>query len=58
MQLPDHGANPHHVYEKFGMKPPSSVLDFSENVNPAGLPETSPRNVGRSFCETSDLSRS
>ncbi len=39
MQLPDHGANPHHVYEKFGMTPPMQILDFSENVNPAGFPE-------------------
>lgn len=39
MQLPDHGANPHQVYGKLGMDSPAQILDFSENVNPAGLPE-------------------
>lgn len=38
MQLPEHGANPRHVYEKLGMTPPSQILDFSENCNPAGPP--------------------
>lgn len=38
MQLPEHGANPHHVYEKLGMTPPARILDFSENCNPAGPP--------------------
>ncbi|MFS0690514.1 threonine-phosphate decarboxylase CobD [Sporosarcina sp. 179-K 8C2 HS] len=38
MQLPEHGANPRHVYEKLGMAPPSRILDFSENCNPAGPP--------------------
>ena len=39
MQLPEHGANPHHVYEKLGIDLPARVLDFSENVNPAGPPQ-------------------
>lgn len=38
MQLPKHGANPHHVYKKLGMTPPARILDFSENCNPAGPP--------------------
>lgn len=38
MQLPSHGANPHSVYERLGMIPPENVVDFSENVNPAGPP--------------------
>lgn len=39
MQLPEHGANPHHVYARLGIDLPSRVLDFSENVNPAGPPQ-------------------
>lgn len=39
MQLPEHGANPHHVYAKLGIDLPSRILDFSENVNPAGPPQ-------------------
>lgn len=38
MQLPEHGANPRHVYEKLGMTPPEQIRDFSENCNPAGPP--------------------
>lgn len=40
MRLPEHGANPHHVYAKLGVDVPARVLDFSENVNPAGPPQT------------------
>lgn len=39
MRLPDHGANPHMVYSKLGIAPPPRLLDFSENVNPAGPPK-------------------
>ncbi|MFD1929407.1 pyridoxal phosphate-dependent aminotransferase [Sporosarcina siberiensis] len=39
MALPEHGANPHTVYEKLNMKQPTHVMDFSENVNPAGPPK-------------------
>ncbi len=39
MQLPEHGANPWHVYEKLGLTPPARILDFSENCNPAGPPQ-------------------
>lgn len=39
MQLPEHGANPHHVYSRLGIDLPARVLDFSENVNPAGPPQ-------------------
>lgn len=38
MQLPEHGANPRHVYEKLGMTPPPRIIDLSENCNPAGPP--------------------
>lgn len=38
MQLPEHGANPHHVYGTMGIDVPERVLDFSENVNPTGPP--------------------
>ncbi|MFC5604924.1 threonine-phosphate decarboxylase CobD [Sporosarcina koreensis] len=40
MQLPEHGANPRHVYEKLGIVPPARILDFSENCNPAGPPRS------------------
>jgi len=40
MQLPEHGANPHNVYAKLGIEPPIRLLDFSENVNPAGPPDS------------------
>ncbi|MCM3756041.1 threonine-phosphate decarboxylase CobD [Sporosarcina aquimarina] len=39
MPLPNHGANPHKLYETLNLKQPSKVLDFSENCNPAGPPE-------------------
>ena len=45
MQLPEHGANPHHVYAKIGNRTPARVLDFSENVNPAGPPQVGCRTV-------------
>ena len=40
MSLPNHGANPHHVYKKLGLTPPARVIDFSENVNPLGPPDS------------------
>jgi threonine-phosphate decarboxylase len=40
MQLPEHGANPFKLYKKLGVIPPDRVLDFSENVNPAGPPSS------------------
>ena len=39
MQLPEHGANPLRLYDRLGMGVPDRVLDFSENVNPLGVPE-------------------
>lgn len=39
MQLPEHGANPHRLYEKMGIPMPAILYDFSENVNPFGLPK-------------------
>ncbi|MBD7909210.1 threonine-phosphate decarboxylase CobD [Sporosarcina gallistercoris] len=38
MPLPNHGANPHKLYETLNLKQPAHVLDFSENCNPAGPP--------------------
>ena len=38
MSLPSHGANPHRLYEQLSIKQPIDVIDFSENVNPAGPP--------------------
>lgn len=38
MKLPEHGANPHRLYEQAGHKQPSEVIDFSENVHPFGPP--------------------
>ena len=39
MELPEHGANPYKVYEKLGIDRPTQIVDFSENVNPAGHPK-------------------
>ncbi len=38
MKLPEHGANPHRLYEQAGKKLPSEIIDFSENVHPFGPP--------------------
>lgn len=38
MPLPNHGANPHNVYQQLGLTMPEVVYDFSENVNAAGPP--------------------
>ncbi|SIT69900.1 threonine-phosphate decarboxylase CobD [Edaphobacillus lindanitolerans] len=38
--LPEHGANPKLLYRRLGMEEPEEVLDFSENVNPLGIPES------------------
>lgn len=40
MRLPEHGANPRNVYATLGIEPPAQLLDFSENVNPAGPPDS------------------
>ncbi len=40
MGLPEHGANPNSLYEKIGLVPPRDIIDFSENVNPAGPPQS------------------
>lgn len=36
--LPNHGANPHHVYEALGIEKPAQLIDFSENVNHLPFP--------------------
>lgn len=38
MSLPNHGANPHRLYESMQLEMPAIVYDFSENVNAFGLP--------------------
>lgn len=40
MQLPEHGANPQNLYATLGIEQPIRLLDFSENVNPAGPPDS------------------
>ena len=40
MTLPNHGANPHHLFKSLGINPPDRIIDFSENVNPFGPPES------------------
>lgn len=39
MKLPDHGANPHRLYQQLNIECPERILDFSENVHPFGPPE-------------------
>lgn len=39
MLLPNHGANPYRLYTQLGIQLPADILDFSENVNPAGVPD-------------------
>ncbi|MET3575752.1 threonine-phosphate decarboxylase CobD [Bhargavaea ullalensis] len=36
--LPEHGANPALLYRRLGMEAPAELIDFSENVNPLGIP--------------------
>ena len=38
MNLPDHGANPHKLFEQAGVEQPHLIVDFSENVHPFGPP--------------------
>ncbi|WP_209122533.1 threonine-phosphate decarboxylase CobD [Alkalihalobacillus sp. BA299] len=38
MSLPNHGANPHYFVKALGLQLPEQVIDFSENVNPLGVP--------------------
>ncbi|MGM0896865.1 MAG: pyridoxal phosphate-dependent aminotransferase [Bacillota bacterium] len=38
MKLPEHGANPHRLYEQAGRKQPMEMVDFSENIHPFGPP--------------------
>lgn len=40
MDYPDHGANPNQLYKTLNIEVPEVVLDFSENVNPAGPPQS------------------
>ncbi|MDW0108605.1 threonine-phosphate decarboxylase CobD [Sporosarcina aquimarina] len=39
MSLPNHGANPHKLYESLNLEQPAALLDFSENCNPIGPPK-------------------
>lgn len=40
MHYPAHGANAESLYQMLGLKLPETVLDLSENVNPAGVPQS------------------
>lgn len=39
MDYPEHGANPKQLYKNLNLEVPRTLVDFSENVNPAGPPE-------------------
>ncbi|PLT35941.1 threonine-phosphate decarboxylase CobD [Bacillus sp. V5-8f] len=36
MLLPSHGSNSHYLYESLKIAKPSSIIDFSANINPLG----------------------
>ncbi|KGR82095.1 pyridoxal phosphate-dependent aminotransferase [Lysinibacillus odysseyi] len=40
MPYPAHGANAGELYRLLGVKMPKNIIDLSENVNPAGVPES------------------
>ena len=40
MQYPAHGANADGLYQILGLKKPDTIIDLSENVNPAGVPQS------------------
>ncbi|MDE5411994.1 threonine-phosphate decarboxylase CobD [Alkalihalobacterium chitinilyticum] len=39
MVLPNHGANPHYFVNALGLQLKEDSIDFSENVNPLGVPK-------------------
>lgn len=39
MQYPKHGANPAALYKGLGLEMPAEIIDVSENVNSAGMPQ-------------------
>ncbi|KKK38557.1 histidinol phosphate aminotransferase [Mesobacillus campisalis] len=40
MKWPEHGANPHLMYEALNRQIPSQIIDFSANINPLGPPSS------------------
>jgi threonine-phosphate decarboxylase len=38
LHYPAHGANAESLYQTLGLKLPETIIDLSENVNPAGVP--------------------
>lgn len=38
MTWPGHGSNPDYLYDAAGLQQPSSIIDFSANINPFGPP--------------------
>lgn len=40
MSYPAHGANAGNLYQLLGLNMPETIIDLSENVNPAGVPES------------------
>lgn len=39
MNLPQHGSNPHYLYESMHIIKPKNIIDFSANINPLGPPK-------------------
>ena len=38
--LPSHGANPHKLFQQLEIPQPEHMIDLSENVNVAGIPQS------------------
>ncbi|MGM7636739.1 threonine-phosphate decarboxylase CobD [Bacillus sp. Hm123] len=54
MNLPAHGANPAHLYEKVNLASPATIIDFSVNTNPYGPPPSLKEKWSEWFSAVSD----
>lgn len=54
MNLPAHGANPAHLYEKMNVASPTKIIDFSVNTNPYGPPPSLKEKWNEWFSALSD----
>ncbi|WP_100403474.1 threonine-phosphate decarboxylase CobD [Bacillus sp. FJAT-42315] len=54
MNLPAHGANPAHLYEKMNVASPAKIIDFSVNTNPYGPPPSLKEKWSEWFSAVSD----